>query len=116
MSMEERMYRVRVVECFLGDGIPLLKVDSHKSLLEENGLKLTPSCHLSDCIPPLLMQEKKKVCGELKDTYISCIFDGTTCNGEALAVAVRFIKKRKVEQSLVHLLLLVKPVNGDGLA
>ena len=68
----------------------LTKCDKKKSQLEclcqwkkgcielrvvENGLKLTHSSHLSDCIPPLLMQEKEKVCGQLKGTFISCIFD-----------------------------------------
>ena len=115
VSMEERVCPVRVVECFLGAGIPLLKRNSLRSLLEEKGLKLTPSCHLSDCIPPLF-QEKEKVCGELKGTFISCIFDGTPCNWEALAVVMYFIKKWKVEQHLVHLLLLTKPIHGDELA
>ena len=34
------------------------------------------------------MQDKRKVkmCGKLKGTFISCVFDGTTHNKEALAV------------------------------
>ena len=47
---------------------------------------------------------------------VSAIFDGTTRNGEALAVVVHFVKNWKIEQRLVRLLLLAKSVNGDELA
>ena len=46
-----------------------------RSLSEENGLKLINHIHVShlfDCIPLLSMQDKEKVCGELKGTLISC--------------------------------------------
>ena len=46
VSMEERVYRVRVVEAFLSARIPLAKVDCLRGLLEENGLKLTSNTHL----------------------------------------------------------------------
>ena len=39
VSKEEHVYRVRVVEGFLGTGVPLAKVDGLRSLLEENGLR-----------------------------------------------------------------------------
>ncbi len=42
--MEEH---VRVVEGFLGTGVPLAKIDGLRSLLEENGLRLTHSAHLA---------------------------------------------------------------------
>ncbi len=87
----------------LSGRIPLLKVDSLRSLLKENGVKLTHSFHISDCIPPLSIQEKEKVSGELKVLLFLviscyCVFDGTTCNRKALAVFFMcFIKKWKVE-------------------
>ncbi len=43
VSMEEHVYRVRVVEGFLAAGVPLAKVDSLRSLLED-------SSHLADYI------------------------------------------------------------------
>ena len=86
------MSRVRVVENFLSAGIPLSKVDRLRGLLEENGLRLTHSSHLSDCIPLLLKQEKEKPHSEFEGDFISAIFDGTTRFGEALAIVVRFVK------------------------
>ena len=43
-----------MVEQFLQAGIPLMKIDSLRGLLEENALRLTHSSHLADYIPPLL--------------------------------------------------------------
>ena len=40
VSMEERVYRARVVEQFLYAGIPISKIDSLRSLLEENALPI----------------------------------------------------------------------------
>ena len=48
------------------------------------------------------MQEKEEMCGELKGTFISYIFDGITRNREALAVVEHFIKKWKVEQLFAY--------------
>ena len=114
--MEERVYKVRVVENFLKAGIPLSKVDSLCGLLEENGLKLTHSSHLADSIPLLLKQEKEKLRAEVEGTFVSAIFDGTTLSGEALAIVLRFVQEGKIEQRLVRLLLLAKSVSGDELA
>ena len=116
ISMAERVYRVKVVENFLKAGIPLVKVDSMRGLLEENGLRLTHSSHLADYIPLLLQQEKQLIRSEFEDEYVSVIFDGTTRNGEALAIVVHFVKGWSIQQRLVPLLLLAKPVTGDELA
>ena len=83
VSMEERMYRVGVVECFQGAGIPL----------EKNGLKLTHSSHLSDLYSLFFDARTGECAWGLKAIFISCIFDGTARNGEALAFVVCFIKK-----------------------
>ena len=112
VSMEERVYRVRVVEAFLSAGIPLAKVDCLRGLLEENGLKLTSSTHLYDFIPPLLKEEKESLRAEIEGKCVSAIFDGTIRFGEALAISLRFIKDRKLQQRLVRLLLLAKPVSN----
>lgn len=50
------------------------------------------------------------------ESWLSAIFYGTTRNGEALAVVVRFVRNWKIEQRLVRLVLLAKSVNGDELA
>ena len=116
VSMAERVYRVKVVENFLRAGIPLSKVDTLRALPEENGLRLTHSSHLADYIPFLLQQKKELIRSELENEYISAVFDGMTRDGEALAIVVRFVKDWRIEQRLVRLLLLAKPVTGDELA
>lgn len=110
------MFRVKVVENFLRAGIPLAKVDSLRGLLEENGLRLSHSSHLADYIPLLLKQEKETLIKEIQSEPVSIAFDGTTREGEALAIVLRFMSGWKIEQRLVRLLLLVKPVTGDELA
>ena len=116
VSMAERVYRVKVVENFLRAGIPLSKIDDLRALLEENGLKLTHSSHLADYIPVLLQQEKETLKNEIQGEPVSVVFDGTTREGEALAVVVRFVRGWKLQQRLVRLLLLARPITGDELA
>ena len=58
VSMDARVYRVRVVEQFLKSGIPMSKIDSLRSLLEEGSHRLTHSSHLSEYIPVIHSEEK----------------------------------------------------------
>ena len=111
VSMEERIYRIRVVEKFLSAGVPLSKIDRLRGLLEENGLRLTNSTHLYDYIPLLLKQEKEKIRTEVAGTVVSAIFDGTTRFREALAICLRFVRDGKLEQRLVRLMLLARVMN-----
>ena len=73
VSMDERVYRAKVVEQFLQAGIPIAKIDSLRGLLEENALKLTHSSHLADYIPPLLKREKQAIREEIQDKDVSVI-------------------------------------------
>ena len=116
LFMAERVYRVKVVENFLRAGIPLAKVDDLRALLEENGLKLTHSFHLADYIPVLLQQEKETLKNEIQGGPVSVVFDATTREGEALAVVVRCVRGWKLQQRLIRLLLLARPITGDELA
>lgn len=77
-------------------------------------MRLTHSSRLANFIP--LLQEKETLRAEVKDTFVSAIFYGTTRNGEALAIVLRFVREGKIEQHLVRLLLLAKSVSGDELA
>ena len=81
-----------MVENFLRGGILLAKVDDLMALLEENRLKLTHSSHLADYIPMLLRQEKEMLKNELQREPVSIVFDGTACEGEALAIVACFLK------------------------
>ena len=90
ISMEERVYRTRVVEGFLRAGIPLVKIDEVRGLLEEGSFRLTHSSHLSDCIPPILKSEKQSIRKEIEGKEVSVVFDGMSRLGEALAVVLRY--------------------------
>ena len=53
---------------------------------------------------------------EIQGKSVSIVFNGTTREGEALAIAIRLVRDWKIEQCLVRLLLLARPVTGDDLA
>lgn len=52
----------------------------------------------------------------MKGKDVAIIFDGTTRDGEALVVLVRFVESWIIKQRLVRLRLLKSSVNGDELA
>ena len=116
VSMEERVFRLRVVEEFLRAGIPLAKIDDLRGILEEGALRLTHSSHLADYIPPILRTEKQKVRKELEGKHVSVVFDGTTRMGEALAVVVRYCSGWTIKQKLVRLSMLAKSLCGEEVA
>ena len=45
---------------------------------------------------PLLKQEKESLRAEIKDKFVSAIFDGITRFGEELAICLRFVKDGKL--------------------
>ena len=116
VSMEQRVYRVKVVEQFLRAGIALVKVDSLRGLLEEGALKLTHSSHLADYVPVIQGEEKKWIRSEIDGQDVAIIFDGTTRLGEALAVVLRFFSGWKIQQRLVRISLLAKSMTGEEVA
>ena len=116
VSMEERVYRAKVVEQFLKAGIPLRKIDSLRELLEENALRLTHSSHLSDYIAPLHLKEKQSIREQISGRDVSLIFDGTSRLGEALAIVIRFCVGWSIKQKLVQLSMLAKSLSGDEIA
>ena len=80
-------------------------------MLKENGHKLTDKRHILDLVPFVLDQERKRIREELKDKYVSIIFDGTTRLGEVLTVVVRFVVDWSVKQHLAHLQFVQKSMN-----
>ena len=116
VSMEERVYRAKVVEQFLKAGIPLRKIDSLRELLEENAFRLTHSSHLSDYISPLHLKEKQTVRELISGRDVSLIFDGTSRLGEALAIVIRFCVGWSIKQKLVRLSMLAKSLSGEEIA
>ena len=115
----QNVYRAKVVMTFLKTGIPLSKVDclaDLRQLLEGNGSRLTDSRHLLDMIPFILQQERNETRTEIQDKCISVTYDGTTRQGEVLAVIVRFCVDWVVVQRLVRLHVLQKSMNAEELA
>ena len=67
-------------------------------------------------IPFILQQERNETRTEIQDKCISVTYDGTTRQGEVLAVIVRFCVDWVVVQRLVRLHVLQKSMNAEELA
>ena len=124
LPITERAYRLEVVEEFLRAGIPIGKIDMLRSLLEKNGQRLTASAHLGQYISIVFKQEVERIKNELTlpgqtgmTRDVSMIFDGSTRQGEAIAVIVRFLDDNwSIIQRLVRIDICSKSVNADELA
>ena len=124
LPIPERAYRLEVVEEFLRAGIPIGKIDMLRSLLEENGQRLTASAHLGQYISIVFKQEVERIKNELTlpgqtgmRRDVSMSFDGSTRQGEAIAVIVRFLDDNwSIIQRLVRIDICSKSVNADELA
>lgn len=109
-----RLYRIRVLEAFLKAGVPLLKIDIFRGLLEEHGYSLSDSSNLRKMIPFILESEIKQI---KESIHISVIFEGTTHVCEALVVVVRYVDDDWVIQEKVcRLMLLAKSLSGEEVA
>lgn len=60
------LYRYRVVETFLTNGIPLEKTNGCRSLLQRSGHSLVDSSHLKSFIPKIEASEKKTITQEVR--------------------------------------------------
>ena len=56
-----RLYRIKVLEAFLKAGVPLLKTDAFRDVLEEHGYSLSDSSNIWKMIPFILESEIKRV-------------------------------------------------------
>ena len=114
-----RVYRVCVVEQFLKSGIPMSKIDSLISLLEEGSHRLTHICssHLSEYIYQLsTLKKRKRSKLKLSGRDVSVIFDGSTRLGEALGIVLRFFSEGCIKQRLVKIAILNKSLSDEQLA
>ena len=66
--MKQRAYRMKVVQCFLRDGIPLSKVTGLRDLLEEHAYRLASRGHLSEYIPIVHDEECNSAQGDTRAT------------------------------------------------
>ena len=117
LPMEQRIYRLKVVETFLKAAVPLSKLGMFRDILEQGGVRLTDRSHMSGLIPFVRMQEEKDIKQEISEKPISVIFDGTTRLGEALAIVIRFVDNTfTIQQRLIRLQLLAKSMTGEEIA
>ena len=124
LPLAERAYRQQVVEEFLKAGIPIHKVDKLRPLLEKNGYRLTGSSNLGQYISLTFKQETERIKQEISapgstemTRDVSVIFDGSTRQGEAIAIIVRFINDDWViTQRLMRIDICAKSVNSEQLA
>ena len=124
LPVEECAYRLEVVTEFLKAGIPIAKTDMLRSLLEKNGYRLTGSSNLGQYVSMALKQEIEQNKQELEmpgqvgmTRDISVIFDGSTRQGEAIAIIGRFMDNDwNITQRLVRIEVCSKSVNANQLA
>ena len=122
--MEECAYRLEVVSEFLKAGIPLVKIDMLRSLLEKYSYRLTGSSKLGQYVSMTLKQEIERIKQELEMSGqvgmrrdLSVIFDGGTRQGEAIAIIGCLLDNgRNIIQRLVRIDVHSKSVNANELA
>ena len=115
---DQRLYRVKVVKAFMRAGIPICKLDILRDILEEKAFRLADTRHMLDLIPFILIlgEERAAIQEEIKDKYVSVIFDGRSRMGEVLAVILRYVEDFKIKQRLVRLEILTKSMTGEEVA
>ncbi|KAL1499912.1 hypothetical protein AB1Y20_012594 [Prymnesium parvum] len=87
---DEALYRLRVTESFLANGVPLERADGMRNLLRRSGFACTSASHLKAFIPKVELDELTLLLKELKGQSISTAFDGTTRLGEAINMVNRW--------------------------
>ena len=105
-------------------GITIGKIDMLRSLLEKNSYRLTASSHLGQYVSMALKQEIERIKQELEipgqvsmTSDLSVIFDGSTRQGEAIALIVRIVDNNwNIIQRLVRIDVCSKSVNANELA
>ena len=65
LPMDQRVYRVKVLKCFLRAAVPLTKLDYFRELLEESAYRLSDRRHMSDLVPLVVSQEQADIKSEV---------------------------------------------------
>ena len=115
LSTPTRVFRIKVVQAFLKSGTLLNCLGFFRDIFQEAGMSLSSSCNVHQLIPFILEEEYKFLAKELKGKDVGIIFDGTTSEGEALVVLVRFVHEWEVKSRLVRFQITQSSVNGDEL-
>ena len=68
--------------------------------MEEKALRLADTRHMLDHIPFILDEERAVIREEIKDKFVSVIFDGTSRLGEVLAIVLRYVEDYELSNVL----------------
>ena len=110
-----RVFRVKVGCALLKSGKPLHRLEYFREVFEEAGFSLRSHSHIRQLIPFILEEENTTILKELMGKDVS-IFDGTTRDGEALVLLLRFVDEWELKVRLVRFHLVKTSVCGDELA
>lgn len=115
-TLPTSVFRVKVVRAFLKSGTPLSRLEYLRELFEEAGFSLTSNSHMRQLVPFILEEANSTISKELVGKDVSIIFDGTTRDGEALVLLLRFVDEWELKVRLVRFQLVKSSVCGDELA
>jgi len=90
VPLEDQAYRFQVTSTLLAAGIPLLKADALRNLLERSGHAMTTSPHLRVLVPLVEKREIAQTRADIEGQHIFVTFDGTPRVGEAINIVCRF--------------------------
>ena len=111
------LYRFRIVETFLANGIALEKMNGCRTVLQRAGYSLTAATHLKPFIPKIEEREMKTVLAEMEGQFVSSAFDGTTRLGEAMNMVNRWCTADfKLVKRLTMFKTVLKHMNHKELA
>lgn len=118
LSPELQEFRFATVRTLMGIGVALRKVDHGLgALLRRAGLTVGTSADLRSYINLVRNAEIECLKSELKDQWMSVIFDGTTRLGEVIAVVVRYCTADfELQYRLIALTTTEKHMAGASLS
>ena len=93
IAEQTKVFRAETLEEYLKAGVEVWKVNEMRPWLERRcGHTLTRSDHLMESfLPPLKLKHMNKIRAEAKDQLVGVCTDGTTHEGEAFAVTLRWM-------------------------
>ena len=117
LSMDQQVYRIRVLASFLRAGVPLNRLRHFRDVLQENAFHLTDQSHMVNLIPFRWKEEQELIKSEIQGRVLSVVFDWTTHLGEAVVILVRYVTEHmEIQQQLLRVQMVAKSMTGDEVA
>jgi len=112
VDIDVMVHRFKVVRQSMWAGVEIEKINKMRPVLEGGG-RLTDSAHLRSLIPRILDQEIAVLLEEVRDQYVSALFDGTRRLGEAVNMVLRFCTSDfRIHQRLAAFITTQKHLKG----